>query len=86
MVKGSTFYVKHQTNPSITLSGYSGRYEVLDGNRSVVKSGAMVQSTDYFETIFQTSDMNLGIYRVVGFITFPDGFNQSVLDETLQII
>lgn len=86
MVRGETYYVKHQTTPSISLTGYTGEWEVIDINGTAVKSGAMTNGGDYFVTQIATDDLTNGRYRIVGLVTFPDLFVQAILNTHIDII
>lgn len=85
MVKGESYYAKFQTTPSVTLTGYSGVYQITDKDHNVDISGAMTKGIDYFEATFSTATLEVGVYRVVCLVTFPDGFIQAINDEQIQV-
>ena len=84
MVKRATYYAKFSTNPSVNLSFYSGTYELRNGD-NIILSGDMVKNTSDFELTIQTASLDLGKYRLVCFVVFPDGFIQNINDEEINI-
>jgi hypothetical protein len=86
MVRGETYYTKFQTNPPISLAGYSGTWNLSQNGTSIAGfSGSLSQSSDYFELTFQTGTLRLGTYRLECFAVFPDGFIQCFNDEVVTL-
>jgi hypothetical protein len=85
MVHGETYYVKLTTNPPISMSGYTGTYQVVTGAGIELKTGAMVTGDNYIEMTVPTADIPKGSYYIRSFITYPDGFIQCASNEQVDI-
>lgn len=85
MVKGETYYAKFQTSPAISLVGYVGAYKLVSVLGVTVLSGTLVQNPTNMELSFSTSTLDVGIYRLIVLVTYPDGFIDAINDEEINI-
>jgi len=85
MIKGETYYARFQPSPVIVLTGYTSNYRLESVNEVAVLSGNLVLLGDSFVLTFATATLDEGMYRLVVFVTHPDGFIQSINDEEIQL-
>jgi len=85
MVLGATYYVKFQSNPAISLTGYTGHYQVFNKAKAMIGNGDLVIGDTYAELSYPTEGMTAGDYNFRAFLTFPDGFIQNIHDETVSL-